>query len=166
MTRSLRRAASIRVAARAVALLLLTTAPAAAQQARITNLSDVTFGTLSNLAVDTSKSQSVCAYSTGTLKRYHVTATGSGTGGAFTLASSGATLPYEVQWNQSPEQTSGTSLTAGVALTAQTSTATQQTCNSGPATTASLIVLLRAATLTAATAGVYSGTLTIILAPN
>ena len=63
-------------------------------------------------------------------------------------------------------QTCGTSLTAGVAKTGFKSTAVAQGCNNGPVTTASLIVILRAATLSSATAGTYNGTLTLILAPE
>ena len=138
----------------------------ASAQARINKLSDVAFGTLTNFATDSVQAQSVCAYSLGLLGAYHVTATGSGSGGAFTLASSGSTLPYEVQWSASSGQTSGTSLTSGVALTGQYSSALLSGCTLGAATTASLIVVIRATTLTTATAGSYSGVLTIILAPN
>ena len=141
-------------------------APASAQ-ARINKLTDIAFGTLSSFASDKVQAQSVCAYSLGLLGAYHVTASGSGSGGAFTLANGGgSTLPYEVQWSDSSGQTSGTSLTNGVALTGQYSGALLSGCTLGAATTASLIVVIRAATLPSAMAGNYSGVLTIILAPN
>ena len=142
-------------------------APASAQ-ARINKLSDIAFGTLSNFATDSVQAQSVCAYSLGLLGAYHVTATGSGTGGAFTLGNgAGATLAYEVQWSDSAGQTSGTGLTSGTALTGQYSGALTSGCTLlGPVTSASLIVVIRATALTSATAGSYNGVLTIILAPN
>ena len=151
----------------AVALLSFgVAATPACAQARINKLSDVAFGTLSNFAVDSVQAQSVCAYSLGLFGAYHVTATGSGAGGAFTLASSGSTLGYEVQWSDSSGQSSGIGLTAGVALNGLNSGALLSGCTLGPATTASLIVVIRATTLTTAPAGSYSGTLTVVLAPN
>lgn len=142
-------------------------APASAQ-ARISKLSDIAFGTLSNFATDSVQAQSVCAYSLGLLGAYHVTATGSGAGGAFTLDNgAGATLAYEVQWSDSAGRSSGTGLTSGTALTGQSSGALTSGCTLlGPATSASLIVVIRATTLSTATAGNYTGVLTIVVAPN
>jgi hypothetical protein len=148
------------------AIALLGPLPAHAQQARINKLSDVAFGTVANFSTDLSNAQSVCLFSSGTGKRYHVTATGSGSSGAFTLASGGNTLGYEVQWSASAGQTSGTAMAAGVALTGLISTATISGCTSGPVTSASLITIIRAANISAATAGSYTGTLTLLVAPN
>jgi hypothetical protein len=138
---------------------------AGAQGVQITKLSDIAFGTVADVDQDQTIRQSVCAYSGVLGGRYNVTATGSGAGGAFTLASGAAVLPYEVQWNASGGATSGTRLTANIPLSGQVSTLALPNCtllsNSG-----SLIVALRAADLGVATAGSYSGTLTIILAPN
>ena len=147
-------------------VLMVTPTSASAQQARITKLTDVAFGTIANFVTDLSNAQSICVYSTGTSSRYHVTATGSGAGGAFTLASGSNLLAYEVQWNASPNQTTGNALNAGIALTGLTSTATASACGSGPSTSASLIMIIRTGALSAATAGVYSGTLTLLIAPN
>ena len=147
-------------------LILAPVSADAAPQARITKLVDAAFGTISNFSTDLTNSQSICVYSTGTSGQYRVTATGDGSGGAFTLASGSYTLAYEVQWSASSGQTSGQSLTAGVALTGLTSTATSSNCSSGPVTTASLITILRTTGVSAATAGAYSGTLTLVVAPN
>ena len=144
----------------------LCAAPAGAQNVRITKLGDVDFSTIANLAVDSSRSQSVCAFSNSATRGYNIRASGSGTAGAFTLADGAQTLSYEVQWNAGSGQPSGTSLSPNVALTGLVSSATQQQCNSGPSTSASLIVLLRSAALGGATAGTYNGTLTIVLAPE
>ena len=142
-------------------------APATAQQVKISKLSNASFGSISNFTSDVTKTQNVCAYSSATGGRYNVTATGSGSGGAFTLSgSSGSTLAYEVQWEDSSGQTVGTALTAGVALTGQTTGATASGCGSGPSTTASLTILLRTSTITSANATSYSGTLTLMLAPE
>lgn len=138
----------------------------AGSNVRITGLSDVAFGTVANLSTDWTLSQNICVYSNTATSGYHVQATGSGSGGAFTLASGSNALAYEVEWNPVSGQSTGTTLSPNVALTGQVSSATQQSCNSGPATSASLIVILRAAQLSAATAGSYSGTLTLLVGPE
>lgn len=138
----------------------------AGNKVRITGLSDVAFGTVANLSTDWTRSQNICVYSTSPTAGYNVRATGSGSGGAFTLASGSNALAYEVEWSPVSGQSTGTTLSPNVALTGQVSSATQQTCNSGPATSASLIVILRSAQLSAATAGTYSGTLTLLVAPE
>jgi hypothetical protein len=138
----------------------------AANKDRITGLSDVAFGSLANLSSDSVQSQNVCVFSSSSTSGYNVEAIGSGSGGAFTLASGSNLLGYDVEWSSASGQTSGTLLSPNVALTGQTSPATQQTCNSGVPSSASLIIILRAAQLSSATAGSYSGTLTLVVAPE
>jgi hypothetical protein len=137
---------------------------AAAQKVRVTNLADVNFGLVSNLQADTRRSQNVCLFSNSTGGRYSITASGSGSGSSFALADGANSLPYEVQWSDQSGQTSGISLAPTVTSTGRVSAATQQTCNSGPATSASLIVILRASSLTQAREGSYSGSLTLLVA--
>ena len=148
--------------------LVLTAAPASAvsNKVRITKLSDVAFGTLANLSVDAVSSESVCVYANTTTSGYNVTASGTGPGGAFQLSSGSRSMAYAVQWSSSAGQSSGVQLTPNVPLTGQISSATQQTCGNGPATSASLIVVLRTAALSSATAGAYSGTLTLLVGPE
>lgn len=129
-------------------------------------MSDVTFGTIANLSVDAINSQSVCVYSTSAASGYNVTASGNGPSGAFQLLSGAQALPFEVQWSGTSGQTSGIQLSPNVPLTGQVSIASQQTCNSGPASSASLVVILRSSALTSATAGTYSGTLTLLVGPE
>jgi hypothetical protein len=149
----------------AAAASLTASVPASAQlaQAQITGLSDIVIGTIGSFTSDVTRSETVCAFSSGALLSYHVTATGNGPG--FVLKSTlGGSLPYEVQWNQAANQTSGTTLTSGVALNGQTAQTLLANCLLG--SSGSLTVILRSAALTAASAGDYSGTLTILLAPN
>jgi hypothetical protein len=148
------------------AALLATASGAAAQQARITALTDVSFGTISNFTTDLTLTQNVCVYSTATSGRYRVTATGSGTSSAFTLASGTNRLAYEVQWADAINQTTGDALTAGVALTQQNTSATSSNCAAAPTRTATLITILRTSAIGAAKAGTYTGTLTLLIAPN
>ena len=147
---------------------LLGTAPQVAigQKARISGLSDVAFGSISNLSTDITQAQNLCAFTQSVTGNYLVTAAGSGAGSAFALASGPAQLAYEVQWASTPNQLSGNPLTTGVPLTGVPSSATQQTCNAGPTSSASLIVILRASQLGAAQAGSYSGALTLMITPE
>ena len=158
-------AAGMRLVLVGTSAILLTASPAlaASNKVRITKLSDVAFGSIANLGVDSSQSQSVCLYSDTSTSGYNITATGAGPGGTFQLSSGPSALTYEVQWNSSSGQGSGIQLSPNVPLTGQTSTATQQTCNTGPPTSASLIILFRSGALSSATAGAYSGTLTLVV---
>lgn len=133
---------------------------------RITKLSDVAFGAIANVGADATSSQSLCVYANTAIQGYRITASGSAPGGAFSLTSGSFLLNYEVQWNQAPNQSSGTQLSPNVTLTGLISSATQQTCNSGPATSASLILVLRSSELSSARAGSYSGTLTLLVGPE
>jgi hypothetical protein len=147
---------------------MLGSAPACAQSnnVRITKLSDVVFGSVANLGVDAISSQSICVYAHSTSNGYQVTASGSGAGGSFVLTSGTSSLAYDVLWNETAGQNSGTQLNPNVTLTGQASAAIQQTCNTGPSTTASLILVLRALALSSARAGSYSGTLTLLVGPE
>lgn len=157
--------ASRRALSVALALAAVTQPTAAeAQKVRITGLSDVNFGLISNLQADARRSQNVCLFSQSSGGRYSITATGSGTGSAFTLSNGSSSLAYEVEWNDQSGQTTGTSLIPTAAAAGRSSAATQQTCNSGPATSASLTIVLRSSALVEAREGNYSGTLTLLVA--
>lgn len=140
--------------------------PAAAQQVRIRQLTDIPFGVIGNSPVDTVLTDNLCVYSTATSGRYTITAKGSGASSAFTLASGANVLPYEVQWAFSSGSTSGTALSPNVALVGTTTNRTNSTCNLAASLTATLVVVLRANTQQSAAAGNYTGTLTLIVAPN
>lgn len=137
---------------------------ATAQKVRITNLSDIDFGTITNLQSDSRRSQNVCLYSSGTAGGYSVLASGSGSGAAFALSNGPNSLSYAVEWTDRSGQSSGANLSPNMALTGQASTATHQFCNSGPQTTASLTVVFRAADLSQAREGNYTGALTLLIA--
>lgn len=133
---------------------------------QISGLTDVSF-TNQDPATPAANSQNVCVWSNTSTKGYNVTATGSGAASAFTLANGAATVPYSIEWAGSSGQASGTSLTTGSALTGLTSTATNATCSSGPGSSASLIVKISSANLqTMQAAATYTGTLTLVVAPE
>lgn len=138
--------------------------PAGAQKVRITNLSDVNFGLISNLQAESRRSQNVCLFSNSAANAYSITASGSGPGASFTLTNGSSALAYDVEWSQQSGQTSGTQLLSNVALAGQTSAATHQFCNTGPATSASLTLVLRSSDLSQAREGSYSGSLTLLIA--
>ena len=143
---------------------IMVPAPAAADKVRITKISDVNFGLISNLQSDARQSQNICLFSNSIAGAYSISAAGSGAGSSFELSSGSASLAYEVEWSGQSGQTSGTPLAPNVALTGQTSSATQQSCNSGPATSASLSIILRSSQLSRAREGNYSGSLTLVVA--
>lgn len=133
---------------------------------QITGLTDIAFGSVEP-NVQAVSSQSNCVWSNTATKGYTITASGSGTAGAFTLASGSLTpIAYAVQWNQSTGQTSGTALTAATASSGFVSTATLPTCLTSPTTTSSLIVTIAPAQLeNMASLTTYTGTLTLLVSP-
>lgn len=151
-----------------VPLLLLGASPAmaASNKVRITNLSDLAFGSIANLSTDAVRSENVCLFADTNTNGYNITATGTGPGGTFQLSSGLGSMAYEVQWSSSSGQSSGAQLTPNVPLTGQVSAATHQTCSTGPASSASLVIVLRTAALSSATAGAYNGTLTLVVGPE
>lgn len=133
---------------------------------QLSGLSDVAF-TNQDPSVAASSAQNVCVWSNTKTRGYNVDATGSGAGGAFTLANATLTVPYSVEWSGSSGATSGTALTAGTALTGLTSTATDASCSAGPPSSASLIVKIAASDLQSMQASTsYTGTLTLVVAPE
>lgn len=133
---------------------------------QLTGLSDVAF-TNQDPATAALSAQDVCVWSNTTTRGYRVTATGSGASSAFTLTNASDTVPYSVEWAPTSGQSAGTALATGTALTGLTSTATSPTCSSGAATTASLVVKIAAADLQAMqAASTYTGTLTLVVAPE
>ena len=137
---------------------------AQSQKVRLTGLTDVTFGTV-GYGGDAVSAQSVCAFSSTRSNSYTISAFGSGAGSDFTLSSGRSELPFHVQWSPSPGQTSGDPLAPNGVAGPYVSNARHQRCNNGPPSSASLIITIRSADSAAAAAGVYSGSLTLVLAP-
>ena len=133
---------------------------------QISGLVDVSFAN-QDPSTAASNAQNLCVWSNTSTRGYNVTATGSGTANAFTLANGALTVPYSVEWAASSGQSSGATLTSGAALTGLTSTATNATCAAGPSSTASLIVKISASNLQSMAAATnYTGTLTLVVAPE
>lgn len=133
---------------------------------QISGLTDVAF-TNQDPSVAASNAQNVCVWSNTSTRGYNVTASGSGSSGAFTLANASLTVPYSVAWAGTSGASSGTALASGSALTGLTSTATNATCSAGAASTASLIVKVASSDLQSMQASTsYTGTLTLVVAPE
>lgn len=133
---------------------------------QITGLTDVDFGTV-DPTLDASDAQSVCVWSNTSGRKYNVTATGDGgTGTDFSLSDGTNALPYTVEWAATSGATTGSALTSGTALTGLSSSAVNPSCSSGASKSASLIVNMASADLLAAVAGSYTGTLTLVVAPE
>lgn len=144
-----------------------TAVPAVSQSARISGLSDIDFGSITN-TLDRSSSQNVivCSYRNNPHRLpYAVTATGSGSGGAYLLSSGAATLPFDVQWSDTAGQTGGTMLQAGSPSSGFGNGATGFACPS-QSVNASLTVTVRSADLATASAGTYAGTLQVTIVPQ
>ena len=138
------------------------TVPARVQ---ISGLSDVAFGTV-DPATAASSAQDLCVWSNTVGRTYDITATGSGAASAFTLSDGSNLLSYSVEWGADAGLSSGSAFTPGTSLNGLASAATDATCSSGPAASASLIVKMTAADMQAAVASSYTGTLTLVVAPR
>lgn len=133
---------------------------------QVSGLTDIAF-TNQDPSTAAVNAQNICVWSNTSTKGYNVTASGSGAASAFTLANGALTVPYAVEWSQTSGQSTGTALATGTALTGQKSTATNAQCASGPSSSASLIVRMSAANLqTMQAATSYTGTLTLLVAPE
>jgi hypothetical protein len=133
---------------------------------QITGLTDIAF-TNQDPSADALNAQDVCVWSNSSTRGYNVTATGSGSGNAFTLSNAALSVPYSVEWTGSSGQSSGTALSPGAALTGLTSGATDASCSAGAASSASLIVKIASASLQGMQAATnYTGTLTLVVAPE
>lgn len=138
---------------------------AQAQRVRISDLSDVNFGAVSAVG-DQRRSQNLCVFLNATGRTYSVTAYGNGAANAFSLSNGHSELAFDVEWAGVANASSGSQLVPAVPLTGQSSSASNQTCSSGPISSASLTIVLRGTQLADALQGTYSGTLTLVVAPD
>jgi hypothetical protein len=129
---------------------------------RISDLEDIDLGTFGGTAL--AGSDDVCVWST--TRAYTITASGTGTGFELTGAASGDTLAYAVEWADNAGETSGATMSSGTTLTGRTANATSPTCNGGNSPNATVIVEVSDTDLAAAPADTYTGTLTLVVAPE
>lgn len=145
-----------------VAAALLLAAQASAQTALINALDDLS-GSWDGIATQIQLTSTHCvAVSNG--GEYRVTLTGSGAGGAFQVQSGTKTLAYTVQYRDA--NIAFAAVTAGTSLTGLDTgdTNTNNGC-SGTNAVAQVRVTFSNTALAAAAAGVYTGSLTILVTP-
>ncbi len=140
-------------------------------QAQISDLSDMTLSSWSIGQGAVQLYSNVCIYSsTGS---YKVTATGSGSSNAFTIASGSNTMPYSVVWNSGGVGSlanTGTALTTNVQSSTLTNASTASaTCSGGGSAndTARVVVNIANSDISAAASSStpYTGTLTMLITP-
>ena len=137
-----------------------------AGRVQISGLSDVAFVAVSPDAAAMS-AQDVCVWSNTATKGYSVTASGSGAGDMFELASTSRTASYSVAWNDAAGQSAGTPLSAGAALSGQTSSAASPDCTSGGADSSTLIVTVDPVALQNVEPDTtYAGALNLLVTPE
>ena len=149
------------------AMLCMTAQDAHAFSAKISGLSDLTLPTWSIGDPGVSSNMDVCVYATGLQSgSYGVTASGGVLG--FNLTDSLLhQLPYSLYWNDGGAgalSSTGTQMTSGIPLVSQVNASTSSNSCSGGAT-ARVIVKISQTAMTAAIAGSYSGTVTLVVVP-
>lgn len=133
-------------------------------RARISNLTDVNFTSVDPSSA-VSHTQGPCVWSNTATRKYTLTASGSGTGGAFTLTDGAIEVPYSVGWAAAAGATTVADLTAGTSTSALTATANNINCTAGVDST--LKVSIGADDLQdMVAANTYQGTLTLVVTPQ
>lgn len=126
--------------------------------ARISDLDDLDLGSFTGSG-NLSANDDLCVWSSGS-SGYNITATGSGTAGAFTLGAGAELVAYTVEWADTSGQTTGSSLTG------QTTSATSTDCGGGASPSASLIVEVVESEMLGKSAAAFGGALTLLVAPE
>lgn len=132
---------------------------------RITGISDRAFGTWNGSSTMDSNDD-VCIYTNKAAATYYITATGSGTGGAFELDDgSSNVLPYHVYYNDVTGTTGEVEQTTAIKSAQQSGADTSsQTCGGG--NNANYHVRIVNTDLLVVPSGTYTGTLTIVVSPT
>ena len=144
---------------------LAPSAAKAADKSRATGFTDIYFGEIGISGSDITASRDLCIYTNSSSQQYSLLAAGSQSSSDFAITSTASAIPIDVQWSDQAGQSSGRTIQPNVTESGFSTNARNQTCNSGPAATASLILTLRGAELAIARAGSYSGWLSITIAP-
>lgn len=134
---------------------------------KISDLDDITLGTLSNITSNVKGDTQACIYSNSAAGGYRVTVTGSGTGNAFTVADgSGNDIAYTAYWKDDITAGDGTQLTSGSQLSGQLNADTTSITCANTGKNAKFTVEFGQGALAAAPQGSYTGTATITIAPQ
>lgn len=131
---------------------------------RISDIDDFIFGSHTGLGTTSpSLTDDICIYRNST-GNYQVTASGSGSGGDFTLSNGADTMTYTAQWNDgngfNPLQPNTPLSNQGNVFNSNIN------CNAGSANNASLKIDIDNSELQSVPAGTYQGVITIMVAPQ
>jgi spore coat protein U-like protein len=126
---------------------------------QISRLNDLDFGTYAGSG-NLVGNEAFCVYRNGT-GAYQATLTGDGTGGAFTIASGGNTIPYTVSYDDGG---GAAAVTTGTLNTGLMGNATAADCGAADNTT--VTITMTEAALQSQPTGTYQGTLTILIGPE
>lgn len=131
---------------------------------QVTGLSDLDLGMWDGVN-DATTMDSICVYANNSSGQYSATFTGSGVGGAFSLADGAETVPYLVQYTDNAliptvyPATSGTQIMNLVG-------AHQTLPDCGGVDNGAISVSIQQAVLATSTQGNYTGTLTMLIEPS
>lgn len=127
---------------------------------QVTQIDDISLGTFDG-SNNISRSDTICVYQANG-GQYAVTLTGSGSGGAFELASGGSSVPYAVSWN---DGNGAQTASPGIPLPGMVNSHNgDPQCNGGASNNVTVSINVLANDMGAATAaGVHSGVLTIMV---
>ena len=129
-------------------------------EVKISNLSDITLPGFTG--TDVSGTSEACVFRNSGAS-YNITATGSGTGNAFSLTDGTSTVPYSVTYD---DGSGPAGLATGVALAADNAETTDNDdCASLGANNGSIEVTVTAAAAAGLPAATYTGVLTLLVAP-
>jgi hypothetical protein len=129
---------------------------------KITGLADIALGAFGT--TDMTGNSDACIYTNTAGGAYHVKVTDdSGTGGFALKTAGGSTVPYTVKWNSAAGTTGNAAVTYNTDLAGTNANTTSQTCAGGK--NANVAVNVLATDLTAAAAGNYSTTLSVLIEP-
>jgi hypothetical protein len=152
-----------------LATLLVTPARAGGLAVEITNLSDLNLGSwgIGDPAITSYIDVCIAATATVPVSGYAVTVTG-GSGG-FVLTSGSNHIPYTLSWEDSGVgnlgTNNGTALSNGVLLDNQVNAYILPAPFCGTGNNARLHISITQAAMTAALAGTYNGTITLLVSP-
>lgn len=136
---------------------------------RISGLSDILLTFDVTGTGDISGTSTACIYRNGA-GTYSLNATGDGASSAFTISNASPTptaIAYSVEWDDAVTGTAATAVSSGTPLTGQTGANTvSDDCSTGGGANALVRVTVPRASLVAAPAGTYNGTLTLEIAPE
>ena len=127
-------------------------------QQKITGVQDIVLGQYSGTGAF-KESSTACIYNNTANGHYDIKVKGSGLSDAFTVSKSSNTIPYKVYWEDTTAKAEVTGPSA--TLSGRTGASSSLTCNSG--TNATIEVEFAHNDLLKVPAGVYTGTLHILL---